>query len=187
MREGRYSRARRYFDLANSEVDLDRFDLDRELNERLVNDLTESQIMLDDCLFPYLIYQYNVKCESPREEIRRLHLGCLFWQQSVIIRTVGKEEAAKCHWECVLQEAQMVNEHKHSFSAGEVRQMEIDVMNDWLEYYYNTADDLKGAKDVLAHYESLKSAPITAKDFLHAVLAFNAKYPDCTILSVTQL
>lgn len=35
--------------------------------------------------------------------------------------------------------------------------------------------------------EPLKSAPITAKDFLHAVLAFNAKYPDCTILSVTQL
>lgn len=35
--------------------------------------------------------------------------------------------------------------------------------------------------------EPLKSAPITAKDFLHAVLAFNAKYPDCTILSVNQL
>ena len=66
-----------------------------------------------------------------------------------------EEEAARRHWECVLQEAQMVNEHEHSFSTGESRQMEIDVMNDWLEYYYHSVDDLKGAKEVLTHYESL--------------------------------
>ena len=155
MREGKYSRARRCFELASAEIDVDHFDRDRNLNERVMNDLTESQIMLDDCSFPYLIYQYDVKCEDPREEIRRLHLGCLFWQRPIIIRMVGEEEAARRHWECVLQEAQMVNEHEHSFSTGESRQMEIDVMNDWLEYYYHSADDLNGAKAVLTHYESL--------------------------------
>lgn len=42
-------------------------------------------------------------------------------------------------------------------------------------------------KDKQLPQEPIKSAPITAKDFLHAVLAFNSKYPDCTILSVNQL
>ena len=95
MREGKYSRARRCFELASAEIDVDHFDRDRNLNERVMNDLTESQIMLDDCSFPYLIYQYDVKCEEPREEIRRLHLGCLFWQRPIIIRMVGEEEAAR--------------------------------------------------------------------------------------------
>ena len=98
MREGKYSRARRCFELASAEIDIDHFDRDRNLNERVMNDLTESQIMLDDCSFPYLIYQYDVKCEEPREEIRRLHLGCLFWQRPIIIRMVGEEEAARRHW-----------------------------------------------------------------------------------------
>ncbi len=35
--------------------------------------------------------------------------------------------------------------------------------------------------------EPLKCSPIKAKDFLHAVLAIEAKYPDCTILTVSKI
>jgi len=165
MREGNYSRAKWLLQLSISQMDVDSYDDNKEYYEHLLNDCTECQIYLDECARAYLAFYYKVPYETPREELRHLHLECLFWQRPIMIRTIGKERAQARNIECVEKAAEMLNRYRRTFSKAEIRQMEIDIMNDRIEVYHDTKDKAK-IKALLSQYASLaKSVPDTDRNW----------------------
>lgn len=163
MDQGNWSRAKWSFQQAVSSIDPDDYDNDKAFYEHLLNDLTECQIRTEDCASAYIMFAFKVPCETPKEELRHLHLECLFWQRSIVERSFGKETARARKIECAEKASKMLAQYRKSLTKAEARRFEIDIMNDLLEAYEDAGDSGK-IKTLLSRYESLAgSVPYSDK------------------------